>query len=50
MGFHFRYSSLMVQIFTSMLFGVGVPILFPIVLLNLIVLYTLDRLLVVYMY
>lgn len=35
MLFHYRYAIMMVSIFTTMIFGVGLPILFPIALMNL---------------
>lgn len=50
MLFHYRYSLFMIQVFTCMLFGVGLPILFPIVLVSLIIQYVVDRLLIVYIY
>lgn len=47
---HTRYSTLIVNVLVSMSFGVGLPLLFPIVLFNLILQYILDRLLTVYLY
>jgi hypothetical protein len=50
MLFHYRYAFMMISIFTTMLFGVGIPILFPICLLNLCVQYVVDRIMTVYIY
>ena len=47
---HHRYATILVNIFICMIFGVGLPILFPIVLFNLCVMYCLDRLLTVYLF
>ena len=35
MMIHHRFSTLIVNVFISMFYGVGLPILFPIVLINL---------------
>mmetsp|Transcript_14121 Transcript_14121/g.10185 ORF Transcript_14121/g.10185 Transcript_14121/m.10185 type:complete len:122 (+) Transcript_14121:2512-2877(+) len=50
MSFHYRYSAMMVVVFFTMLYGVGLPILFPIALLCLVTMYVVDRLLTVYVY
>ena len=50
MMMHFRYCNIMVTCFVSMMYGIGVPVLFPVALLNLLMAYTLDRILVVYIY
>mmetsp|Transcript_20318 Transcript_20318/g.19261 ORF Transcript_20318/g.19261 Transcript_20318/m.19261 type:complete len:82 (+) Transcript_20318:1333-1578(+) len=50
MNFHYRYSALMVVIFFTMLYGVGLPLLYPIALFCLCTQYTVDRLLTVYVY
>ena len=50
MLFHYRYAIMMVSIFTTMLFGVGLPILFPIALMNLCLQYVVDRIMTVYVY
>ena len=47
---HTRYSTLIVNVLISMAFGVGLPLLFPIVFINLCIQYILDRLLTVYLY
>ncbi len=50
MNFHYRYSLTMVVIFVTMLYGVGLPILYPIALACLCLQYTVDRYLTVYLY
>ena len=45
-----RYSAMMINIFVSMVYGFGVPILFPIALFNMCIMYVQDRLLTVYFY
>ncbi|CDW91332.1 UNKNOWN [Stylonychia lemnae] len=47
---HYRYSGIIVNVFVSMLYGVGVPMIIPVVLMNFIIQYCLDRLLTVYLY
>lgn len=46
----YRYAAMMLNIFIAMMFGPGIPILIPIALFNLIVMYILDRLMTVYVY
>lgn len=46
----YRYSFLMLNIFISMMFGAGIPILIPIGLFNLCIMYILDRLMTVKFY
>ena len=50
MMIHHRYASMLVNIFIGMLYGVGLPILFPTVLINLCIMYVIDRILTVYLY
>jgi hypothetical protein len=46
----YRYATLMLNISIAMIFGAGLPLLYPIALFNLCLLYTLDRLMTVYFY
>lgn len=46
----YRYSTLLLNIFITMIFGTGIPILYPIALFNLSVMYVLDRLMTAYYY
>jgi hypothetical protein len=50
MLFHYRYAILMVSVFTTMIFGAGLPILFPICLMNLCIQYVVDRMMTVFIY
>ena len=47
---HFRYANICVTVFMTMIYGFGIPLLFPIALLNLCVQFTMDRVLTVYIY
>jgi len=47
---HFKYSGLMNVTFITFMYGLGLPLLFPIVLLFLIILYFMERLLITYFY
>lgn len=47
MLFHFRYANITVTVFMAMIYGFGIPLLFPIALFNLCVQYTMDRILIV---
>lgn len=47
---HFKYSSIMNVTFVTMMYGLGVPILFPIAAFSYFVFYTLERLLTAYFY
>ncbi len=40
---HYRYALLMVIIFTCMMYGIGLPLLFPIATINLCIMYAVDR-------
>ncbi|TNV85819.1 hypothetical protein FGO68_gene5047 [Halteria grandinella] len=46
----YRYAAMMLNIFIAMMFGSGIPILIPIALFNLALMYVLDRLMTVYVY
>jgi hypothetical protein len=37
MLFHFRYANVTVTVFMAMIYGFGIPLLFPIALFNLLV-------------
>ena len=47
---HFKYSGMMNVTFVTLMYGMGMPILFPIAALTYFNLYTLERLLVSYFY
>ena len=41
---HYKYSFILNIIFITFMFGAGIPILFPIALASLVVLYIMERL------
>jgi len=47
---HYKYSAIMNMVFITFMYGAGLPILFPIALLGLFILYFTERLLVAYSY
>jgi hypothetical protein len=47
---HFKYSGMMNVCFVTMMYGIGLPILFPIAAFTYFVMYSLERLLVAYFY
>jgi hypothetical protein len=47
---HYKYSFMINIVFISLMFGPGIPVLFPIALLSLSVFYVIERLLVAYSY
>ena len=47
---HYKYSTILNVTFVTLMYGVGIPMLFPIALANFIVLYVLERLLITYYY
>lgn len=47
---HFKYSSVMNVTFVTFMYGLALPILFPIALITFLVLYTMERLTVTYYY
>jgi hypothetical protein len=46
----YRYAGLVLNVFIAMIFGPGIPILFPIALFNILVMYICDRLMTAYFY
>lgn len=47
---HWKYAYILNVVFMAMLFGPGLPVLFPIGLMSLIILYIIERLMVAYSY
>lgn len=47
---HFKYSSMLNTIFVSFMYGLALPLLFPIALLGIIVLYLVERIQITYVY
>ena len=47
---HFKYSSVMNTTFVTFMYGLALPVLFPIALLHFFVLYTMEKLLLTYYY
>lgn len=47
---HFKYSSMLNVLFVTMLYGVGIPILFPIAAITYFIYYSLERLCVAYFF
>jgi len=47
---HFKYSGMMNMVFVVFMYGLAIPLLFPIALLGFTVLYTVERLLITYFY
>ena len=47
---HFKYSGIMNVTFVTMMYGIGMPILFPIAAFSYFILYTQERLLSAYFY
>lgn len=41
---HFKYSSIMVQVFVSFMYGMAIPALFPIAFLGIFNMYVVERL------
>ena len=44
----YRYAQFIICVYVPLLFGAGMPVLYPITLANLVVQYSLDRLMAVY--
>ena len=40
---HFKYSSILTTVYITMLYGVGMPVLFPIACFSFVVLYVLEK-------
>lgn len=47
---HFKYSSIIMQVYISFMYGMMIPILFPIALFGLINMYVNERILLAYYY
>ena len=47
---HYKYSYILVVVYVTFLFGAGLPILFPIAFLSLLLLYIVERLMMAYSY
>lgn len=47
---HYKYSYVLVVVFVTMTFGIGLPVLFPIAFMSLALLYITERLMIVYSY
>lgn len=47
---HYKYSSILNITFVTMMYGVGIPVLFPIGALSLLVLYSVEKLMLYYSY
>jgi hypothetical protein len=47
---HFKYSSMMNVTFVTFMYGLAVPVLFPIALLSYIVLYSVEKIFITYVY
>lgn len=47
---HLRFSSVMNSTFVTLMYGTALPILYPIAMINFIVLFCIERLLVFYYY
>lgn len=47
---HYKYSALLNIIFVTMMYGFGIPILFPIAVLAILVLYLVEKIMLYYAY
>ena len=47
---HYKYSSIMMQTYVAFMYGAGIPILFPIALMGMFILYCVERLCVAFSY
>lgn len=47
---HFKYSSILVQVAVSFMYGMALPVLFPITLLGIINMYITERFMLAYWY
>ena len=47
---HFKYSSILTIVYITMMYGVGMPILFPIACISFVVLYFVEKILLFYGY
>jgi hypothetical protein len=47
---HFKYSAILNIVFVTMMYGMGIPVLFPIAALSLFVLYCMEKLMLYFVY
>ena len=47
---HYKYSALLTIIFVTMTFGFGIPILFPIAAMSILILYLVEKTMLYYAY
>jgi len=47
---HFKYSSILVQVFVSFLYGMFIPVLFPIALFGIFNIYVVERMTLAWFY
>ena len=47
---HYKYSYIMVVVFVTFTFGAGLPVLFPLAFVSLLLFYTCERLMIAYSY
>lgn len=47
---HYKYSSILNITFVTMMYGVGIPVLFPIAALSMMMLYIVEKFMVYYVY
>lgn len=47
---HFKYSSILVQVYVSFMYGMVIPMLFPIALFGIFNMYVVERLCLAYFY
>lgn len=47
---HYKYSTILNIIFVTMMYGIGIPILFPVAALSILVLYSMEKLMLAYSY
>jgi len=47
---HFKYSSILMQVFVSFMYGMNIPLLFPIALFGIINMYVVERFALAYYY
>jgi hypothetical protein len=47
---HYKYSSILIISFVTMMYGIGIPILFPVAAASILVLYSMEKLMLAYSY
>ena len=47
---HFKYSELLNIIYVTFMFGIAMPVLFPIAFISILILYIMERLKITYYY